>query len=59
MVDEIKDYWDFKEILSKQCSVSESVSKRAQKILGLFSITNPHLYKEYFQRAKHELYSKR
>lgn len=52
MVDKIKDFSDFVDILSKQNSVSESVAKQAQRILGEFAISDPAKYKAYYFKAR-------
>lgn len=52
MVDKIRDFSDFVDILSKQNSVSESVAKQAQRILGEFAISDPTKYKAYYFKAR-------
>ncbi|MBO4784733.1 MAG: hypothetical protein IKS60_03570 [Lachnospiraceae bacterium] len=54
MVDKIRDYQDFKEILSKQNSISESVAKRARKILGEFAASEPVKYRAFYSKAYSE-----
>lgn len=52
MVDKIRDFSDFLDILSKQNSVSESVTKQAQRILGEFAISDSAKYKAYYFKAR-------